>query len=184
MQTLSWGIWDLVSWPGIKPRPPCIGRSVLAPGPPGKSPILLLLPRIYWIPLLSTLIHCHSCSPHCLTDDTAFSNHLICLCSHYSIFLKEWERHFKVQVEKAMTPHSSTLAWKTPWMEEPSGLQSMESLRVGHDWAMSLSLFTFMHWRRKRQLTPVFLPGESQGCGEPGGLPSMGSHRSDTTEAT
>ena len=36
-------------------------------------------------------------------------------------------------VEKAMAPHSSTLAWKIPWMEEPGGLQSMGSLRVGHD---------------------------------------------------
>ena len=35
--------------------------------------------------------------------------------------------------EKAMAPHSSTLAWKIPWMEEPAGLQSMGSLRVGHD---------------------------------------------------
>ena len=50
-----------------------------------------------------------------------------------------------------MAPHSSTLAWKIPWTEEPGGLQSMGSLRVGHDWATSLSLFTFMHWRRKRQ---------------------------------
>ena len=44
-----------------------------------------------------------------------------------------------------MAPHSSTLAWKIPWMEEPGRLQSM--LRVGHDWATSLSLLTFMHWR-------------------------------------
>jgi len=51
--------------------------------------------------------------------------------------------------EKAMAPHSSTLAWKIPWTEEPGGLQSMRSLRVGHDWATSLSLFTFMHWRKK-----------------------------------
>jgi len=43
-------------------------------------------------------------------------------------------------VEKAMAPHSSTLAWKIPWMEEPGGLQSMGSLRVGHDRATSLSL--------------------------------------------
>ena len=50
-----------------------------------------------------------------------------------------------------MAPHSSTLAWKTPWMEEPGGLQSMGSLRLGHDWATSLSLFAFMHWRRKWQ---------------------------------
>ena len=67
--------------------------------------------------------------------------------------------------EKAMAPHSSTLAWKIPWTEEPDRLQSMGSQRVGHDWATSLSLFTFMHWRRKWQPTPVFLPGESQGRG-------------------
>ena len=53
--------------------------------------------------------------------------------------------------EKAMAPHSSTLAWKIPWMEEPGKLQSMGLLRVRHDWAISLSLFTFMHWRRKWQ---------------------------------
>ena len=62
-----------------------------------------------------------------------------------------------------MAPHSSPLAWKIPWTEEPGGLQSMGSLRVGHDWATSLSLLTFLHWRRKWQPTPVFLPGESQG---------------------
>ena len=67
--------------------------------------------------------------------------------------------------EKAMAPHSSTLAWKIPWMEEPGGLQSMGSLGVRHNWATSLSLFTFMHWRRKWQPTPAFLPEESQGRG-------------------
>ena len=45
-----------------------------------------------------------------------------------------------MNLEKAMAPHSSTLAWKIPWMEEPGGLQSMGLLRVGHDWATSLSL--------------------------------------------
>src|SRR5574337_719035 len=64
-----------------------------------------------------------------------------------------------------MAPHSSTLAWKIPWTEEPGGLRSRGSLGVRHDWATSLSLFTFMHWRRKWQPTPVFLPGESQGRG-------------------
>ena len=49
----------------------------------------------------------------------------------------------------AMAPHSSTLAWQIPWMEEPGRLQSMGSRRVRHNWATSLSLFTFMHWRRK-----------------------------------
>ena len=65
----------------------------------------------------------------------------------------------------ATAAHSSALAWNIPWAEEPGGLQSMGLHRVGHDRATSLSLFTFLHWRRKWQLTPVFLPGESQGWG-------------------
>ena len=66
-------------------------------------------------------------------------------------------------LEKAMAPHSSTLAWTIPWTEEPGRLQSTGSRRVRHDRANSLSLSTFTHWRRKWQPTPVFLPGESQG---------------------
>jgi len=50
-----------------------------------------------------------------------------------------------------MAPHSSTLAWKTPWAEERGRLQSMGSLRVRHDWTTSLSCFTFTHWKRKWQ---------------------------------
>ena len=76
-----------------------------------------------------------------------------------------------------MAPHSSTLAWRIPWMEEPGRLQTMRSWRVKHGWLTSLSLSTFMPWRRKWQPTPVFLPGESQGGGEPGGLLYMGLHR-------
>ena len=86
--------------------------------------------------------------------------------------------------EKAMAPHSRTLAWIIPWMEEPGRLQSMGSLRVGHDRATSLSLFTFMHWRRKWQPTPVFLPGESQGRGSLVGGHLWGHTELDTTEAT
>ena len=84
--------------------------------------------------------------------------------------------------EKAIAPHSSTLAWRVPWMEEPGGQQSMGSLRVGHDWVTSLSLFTFMHWRRKWQPTPVFMPGESQGWGSPVGCRLWGRTELDTTE--
>ena len=83
-----------------------------------------------------------------------------------------------------MAPRSSTLAWKIPQEEEPGRLQSMGSLRVGHDWATSLSLFTFTHWRRKWQPTPVFLPGESQGRGSLVGCHLWGRTESDTTEAT
>ena len=86
--------------------------------------------------------------------------------------------------EKAMAPHSSTLAWKIPRTEEPGGLQSMGSQRVGHDWVTSLSLFTCMHWRRKWQPAPVFLPGESQGRGSLVGCRLWGCTELDTTEAT
>ena len=70
-----------------------------------------------------------------------------------------------------MAPHSSTLAWKIPWMEEPGRL-AVHGVAEGQT---RLSDFTFTYWRRKWQPTPLFSPGESQG--EPGGLPSMGSHR-------
>ena len=87
--------------------------------------------------------------------------------------------------EKAMATHSSTLAWKVPWTEEPGlGLQSMGSLRVRHDWTTSHSLFTCMHWSRKRQPTPVFLTGESQGRRSLVGCHLWGHTESDTTEVT
>ena len=60
----------------------------------------------------------------------------------------------------------------------------MGSLWVRHDRATSLSLFTFMHWRRKWQPTPVFLPGESQGRGSLVGCCLQGHTELDTTEAT
>ena len=81
-----------------------------------------------------------------------------------------------------MATHSSTLAWKIPWTEGPGRLQSMGSLRVGHDWVTSLSLFSFMYWRRKWQPTPVFLPGESQGLGSLVGCRLWGRTESGTTE--
>ena len=83
-----------------------------------------------------------------------------------------------------MATHSSTLAWKIPWTEEPGRLQSMGSLRVRHNWATSLSLSTFMHWRRKWQPTPVFLPGESRGWRSLVGCSPWGPTELDTTEAT
>ena len=83
--------------------------------------------------------------------------------------------------EKAMAPHSSTLAWKIPWTEEPGGLQSMGSLRVGCDSATSLSLFIFIfhfHALEKEMATHFsVLAWRILGMAEPGGLPSMGSHR-------
>ena len=87
-------------------------------------------------------------------------------------------------LEKAMALYSSTLAWKIPWAEEPGRLQSMGSLRVGHNSATSLSLFTFMHRRRQWHPTPVLLPGESQGRGSLVGCRLWSHTESDTTEVT
>src|SRR5574341_718983 len=81
-----------------------------------------------------------------------------------------------------MAPYCSTLAWKIPWKEGPGRLQSMGSLRVGHDRAASLSLFTFMHWRRKWQPTPVSLPGESHGQRSLVGCSPWGRKELGTTE--
>ena len=82
-----------------------------------------------------------------------------------------------------MATHSSTLAWKIPRTAERGRLQSMGLLKVGHDWATSLSLSTFMHWRRKWQPTPAFLPGEFQGRGSLVGCRLWSRTESDTTEA-
>ena len=79
-----------------------------------------------------------------------------------------------------MAPHSSTLAWKIPWTEEPGGLQSMGVAKS----QTRLSDFTFTHCRRKWQPTPVFLPGESQGQGSLVGCHLWGRTGSDMTEAT
>ena len=84
----------------------------------------------------------------------------------------------------AMATHSSTLAWRIPWTQEPGRVQSVGSLRVGHDWATSLSLFTLMQWRRQWQPTPVLLPGESHGRRSLVGYHLQGRTESDTTEAT
>ena len=81
-----------------------------------------------------------------------------------------------------MAPHSSTLAWEIPWTEELGRLQSMGLLRVRRDWATSFSLFTFMHWRRKWQPTPVLLPGKSHGRRSLVGCSPWGRYKSDTTE--
>ena len=83
------------------------------------------------------------------------------------------------EVEKAMAPHSSTLAWKIPWTEEPGRLQSGGLLRVRHKWETSLSLFTFhFHALEKEMAThSSVLAWRIPGTEEPGGLPSMGSHR-------
>ena len=76
-----------------------------------------------------------------------------------------------------MASHSSTLAWKITWLEEPGRLQFMGSLRVRHNWATSLSLFSFHALEKEMATHSSVLAWRIPGMGEPGGLPSMGSHR-------
>ena len=131
---------------------------------------------MYQINILYTL---NLCNATCQIYFSKKEKKSFCLCNLTLI-----HSCFYVVPFLVMAPHSSTLAWKIPWTEEPSRLQSMGSLRVRHDWATSLSLFTFMHWRRKWQPIPVFLPGESQGRGSLVGCRQWGRTESDTTEVT
>ena len=78
-------------------------------------------------------------------------------------------------MEKAMATHSSTLAWKIPWTEEPGRLQSMGSLRVRQDSATSLSIFTFIHLEKEMAAHSSVLAWRIPGTEEPSGLPSMGT---------
>ena len=89
-----------------------------------------------------------------------------------------------LKAEKASGTPFQYSCLENPCTEEPGRLQSVGSLWVRHDWATSLSLFTFMHWRRKWQPTPVFLPGESQGRRSLVGCRLWGLTESDATEAT
>ena len=84
--------------------------------------------------------------------------------------------------EKAVAPHSNILAWELPWTEEPGRLQSMGLQRVGHDWATSLSLFSFLYWRRQWHPTPVLLPGKSHGWRSLVGCSPWGRSEWDMTE--
>ena len=150
------------SQPRIEPGSPALQADALPSEPPGKPHCTCRINICEW------------------TNETAESLPRTNLYRTEEIF----RGRYIAESEKAMAPHSSTLAWKVAWMEEPGGLQSMGSRRVGHDWATSFSVFTLMHWRRKWQPTPVFLPGESPGRRSLAGCHLWGRTESDTTEAT
>ena len=120
--------------------------------------------------LIDTCLSYYSINP--LREKECFGQHLSPSQHSHTLYLTECGD----VTEKAMATHSSTLAWKIPWTEGPGRPQSMGLLGVGHDGATSLSLFTFTHWRRKRQPIPVFLPGESQGRGSLVGCRLWGRH--------
>ena len=86
-------------------------------------------------------------------------------------------------MEKAMAPHSSTLAWRIPWMEELGRLQSMGSLRVRHNRNDFTFTFHFHALEKEMKTHSVFLPGESQGQRSLVGCRLWGRTESDMTEA-
>ena len=107
-----------------------------------------------------------------ITDETRVQDYKVDKIS--SVF----EYHqFRVKNGEGNGTRSSTLAWKIPWTEDPGGTQPMGSLRVGHDWATSLWLFTFHALEKEMAPHSSVLAWRVPGTGEPGGLPSMGSHR-------
>ena len=169
---------------GSNQCPPHCKHRVLTTGPPAKSQGLQwsehMWPKRIWDRTARSICAAqrqfggsiiHSTELIEVIDVALFGELVILLCFYGCLGL-------------TVAPHSSTLAWKIPWTEESGRLQSMGSLRVRHDWATSLSLFAFMHWRRKWQPTPVFLPGESQGRGSLVGFRLWGRTEWDTTEAT
>ena len=139
----------------------------------------MLLGRKVMTNLLSILKSWHYFTNKCLSSQGyGFSS------SHVQMWELDYKESWASKTEKAKALHSSTLAWKIPWTEEPGRVQSMGLRRVGLDWANSLSLFTFVHWRRKWKPTPVFLPGESQGRQSLVGCCLWGHTELDTTEET
>ena len=102
-----------------------------------------------------------------------------CMCIYTCVYVYTTYTHMRKHTYKSFfkTNNLKKSINRGRYMEEPGRLQSMGSLRVG-------SLFTFMHWRRKWQPTPVFLPGESQGWESLVRCRLWGLTESDTTEAT
>ena len=111
-----------------------------------------------------------------LTAIIAVNTYCALMMYRPDILLPIWQvlTHF---MEKAMAPHSSTLAWKLPWTEEPGRLQSMGSRRVKT--RLSNFTFTFHFHALEKEIAPYssVLAWRIPGTEEPGRLPSTGSHR-------
>ena len=146
------------------------------------SQILLRFMSIYWMMLSIHLIP----SPTLLFLPSIFSSIRV-FSSELALHIR-WPKYWSFSLSISPSNEKSGMtSFRIEWFdlavqgtEEPGRLQSMGPLRVRHDRVTSLSLFTFMHWRRKWQPTPVLLPGESQGQGS-----LVGCHtESDMTEVT
>ena len=99
---------------------------------------------------------------------------VILLCSQ--VYESLWWVNSTV-LNTVMAPHSSTLAWKIPWKEDPGRLQAMGWLRVRHDLSDFTLTFHFHALEKEMATHSSVLAWRIPGTGEPGGLQSMGSHR-------
>ena len=91
--------------------------------------------------------------------------------------ISNWQSHIWGWSEKAMAPHSSTLAWKIPWMEEPGGLQSMGVTKSQTQLSDFTFSFHFHALEKEMAAHSSIIAWRIPGTEEPSGLPSMGSHR-------
>ena len=160
--------------------------------------ILSFVLLMWYIPLIELQILNHPCIPainptgsSCTILSSILLNSVLLVFCWGFLYIYIHQRYWPVILlffcsvfisEKAMATHSGTLAQKIPWMEEPGRLQSKGSWRVGHDWAASLPLFTFME--KEMATHSNVLPGESQGQRSLVGCHLWGRTELDTTEAT
>ena len=150
------------------------------------EPALHTRDKSYLVVMYNYFMHCWGCLTNFVEE--------IWLCAHKRswfvpvssnvclVGIKCWPHRQRRQWH----PHSSTLAWKIPWMEEPGRLQSMGSLRVRHDWATSLSLFTFHFPALEKEMAThsSVLAWRIPGTGILVGCRLWGRTESDTTKVT
>ena len=171
--------------PGIVSRPPTSQADSLPLSHQG-SPVVPYLSYLF-----QSLFHIYGEGKNCVlfvfaslvSRRVAISYFFYCAIPFYFLFIFNGLLLYSIVFVSTKHQHQFFFLMES-WTEEPGGLWSMGSLRFRHAWATSLSLFTFMHWRRKWQPTPVFLPGESQGRRSLVGCHLWGRTESDTTEAT
>ena len=149
-------------------------------------PFMGLSRQEYWsgLPLLPLLHSIYVCSYTVLVfffliyltlyNRLQFHPLVQCVVRKLSLYFVQYSYLSRELTEKAMAPHSSTLAWKIPWTEEPGGLQSMGLRRVD-----TTERFHFHFYALEKEMAThsSVLAWRIPGMGKPGGLPSMGSHR-------